>query len=735
MHSAVTKSGTKDRLDISDAGPRLGATKLAAIAIRGVLTLAVLAALPLVAAQMAKANSLIGENVLYNFCSAKNCADGGEPLAGLIQDTAGNLYGTTAAGGNSNSNCFGNCGTVFEVGNAGYKVLYSFCPGVTCTDGALPYSGLIQDAAGNLYGTTEFGGTNNTGTVFEIISPAQAGGTWTENVLWSFSPYVAGPSAMIQDVTGNLYGTLQGGGANIEGIAFELVRPVKGGEWTFNVLYNFCSSPNCTDGAQPDAGVIQDSAGYMYGTTQSGGAYSSGTVFKLAPPINPDGTLTETVLYNFCSAAKCADGDAPSAGLIEDAAGNFYGTTPQGGTPAGSAYESGVVFELGPPVNPDGTFTETVLHNFCSVVKKIGSCLDGAGPAASLTLDAAGDLYGATSTGGSAKLSGGGVVFELIPPVGSGGVWTENVLYDFCVEGGANCTDGNSPLGGVIQGAGGNLYGTTVSGGAYSSGVVFDLGGNGVDVSSYTESIENSSWQQAILGGIRFAVVQGWGGLTENLYAPSQVIGANANNIYTAAYALLNFQSNAGTGAQQVDNAVAAVGSAQLGELNFIAVDVEPCCGYGKGTIIPAQRLARIREAVDEIVNTYNKPAVIYTDRINWPAITGCGKGKPPIDCSDLTALPLWDVEHKHYTGADGKQHCGDGIIGLGSFTKYPNGGWTSRSGNQYDWGLYTPGADISTLLRSPMMGEDPLASTCSAETYFDMESVDLDFFLPTLFQ
>jgi uncharacterized repeat protein (TIGR03803 family) len=350
------------------------------------------------------------ETVLYSFCSAPNCTDGAAPQAGLIQDAARNLYGTTEVGGaNANSNCSNGCGTVFEVDNTGHEtVLYSFCSitvgGPPCLDGSSPQAGLIQDAAGNFYGTTKFGGPGNGGTVFKLDN------TGHETVVDGFCeiepncPDGSAPEAgLIQDAAGNLYGTTSSGG-----IGFFTV----GGGTVFKlgavstVLYNFCIANGCPDGSVPAAGLIQDAAGNLYGTTSHGGAGAvtgfgdGGTVFKV------DTAAHHTIIYSFCSAANCTDGQLPAAGLIQDAAGNLFGTTTAGGgnsNPSCGSNGCGTVFKL------DNTGHETVLYSFCSAP----NCTDGAAPQAGLIHDAAGNLYGTTTLGG--VNGGGGTVFKVTP--------------------------------------------------------------------------------------------------------------------------------------------------------------------------------------------------------------------------------------------------------------------------------------------------------------------------------
>jgi uncharacterized repeat protein (TIGR03803 family) len=261
------------------------------------------------------------------------------PYAGLVPDASGNAYGTSQFGG---SGCapYG-CGTVFKVSSAGHvTVLHSFAG---TPDGSYPLAGLVRDSAGNLYGTTVDGGSvlrgrlhlpTDSGTVFKVDP------TGKETVLYSFCP--AGVpctdgeypyAVLVRDSAGDLYGTTQNGGANGFGGTVFKVDPL-GNE---SVLYSFCSQSGCVDGSNPAAGLVQDSAGNFYGTTQFGGAYGSGTVFVVDPLGN------ETVLYSFCSPSDCSDGEQPYAGLVRDSAGNLYGTTQYGGV-----YGVGTVFKITP---------------------------------------------------------------------------------------------------------------------------------------------------------------------------------------------------------------------------------------------------------------------------------------------------------------------------------------------------------------------------------------------------
>jgi len=334
------------------------------------------------------------EKALYTFCSLNNCADGYEPNA-VVLDNKGNLYGTTEAGGAYDFNG----GTVFKLTPKGKEtVLHSFCAQNNCTDGALPYAGVIFDQKGNLYGTTFDGGAYGDGVVFKLTPAGK------ETVLYSFCAQSdcsdgASPIAgLVFDRKGNLYGTTFGGGAYGEGVVFEVTS--KGNE---RVLYSFCTQNYCTDGKQPGAGLVLDGKGNLYGTTPSGGAYGNGTVFKLTP------AGLETVLYSFCAQSHCSDGGQPFAGVIFDHKGNLYGTTFSGGTGRTDG-GGGTVFKL------TSKGKEKVLYPFCEQT----NCPDGADPDAGLVFDQKGNLYGTTEYGGSnnnqaCRYLGCGVVFKLTP--------------------------------------------------------------------------------------------------------------------------------------------------------------------------------------------------------------------------------------------------------------------------------------------------------------------------------
>ena len=260
--------------------------------------------------------------VLYSFTGG---TDGKDPAARVIQDAEGNLYGTTFGGGTSGK------GTVFKLSITGKEtVLHSFTGG---TDGGSPDAGVIRDGNGNLYGTTVEGGASNAGTVFKLSI------TGKETVLHSFTGGADGAyptGGVIRDGSGNIYGTAFLGGASGNGTVFKL--STTGVE---TVLYSFTGG---ADGAQPVAGVIRDAKGNLYGTTQAGGdltcgaPYGCGTVFKL------DTTRKETVVYSFTG----ADGDRPTAGLFMDGSYNLYGTTYVGGDLNCLSGGCGTVFKIAP---------------------------------------------------------------------------------------------------------------------------------------------------------------------------------------------------------------------------------------------------------------------------------------------------------------------------------------------------------------------------------------------------
>jgi uncharacterized repeat protein (TIGR03803 family) len=336
------------------------------------------------------------ETVLYSFCSATDCSDGSAPLAGVVFDAVGNLFGTTSAG--KGPGCTQrDCGNVFELsptsGGWTEKVIYSF---TGSRDGSNPHGGVVFDGSGNLYGTTAFGGSRacRCGTIFEL-SPSSGDG-WTESVIHTFQPNSsdgARPYAgLVFDADNNLYGTTLWGGIYGQGSVFRL-KP-KGKRWNFALLHSFVSDRK--DGFSPLASVVLDDQGAIYGTTDNGGSDDYGTVFKLTPIKNRK--WKETILKTFIH----TDGAYPASPVILDKAGNVYGTTQGGG--AGGSGNGGIVFKLIPSKK---LWKETVLYDFCSLT----GCSDGFGPVGGLIADKAGALYGTTAYGAS---SNDGVVFEVV---------------------------------------------------------------------------------------------------------------------------------------------------------------------------------------------------------------------------------------------------------------------------------------------------------------------------------
>jgi uncharacterized repeat protein (TIGR03803 family) len=363
------------------------------------------------------------ELVLHNFTRAT----GAHPIVGVIRDSAGNLYGTTTVGGTSGQ------GVVYKLDTAGqYTVLHNFTGGL---DGGQPYGGVIRDSAGNLYGTTSGGGTANAGVVYKLDKAGH------EMVLYNFTGGTDGSeplAGVIRDSAGNLYGTTAYGGTPCPppvqgdppgcGVVYRL--DTAGRE---TVLYSFTGG---ADGGVPYAGVIRDAAGSLYGTTYAGGTANDGVVYRVDTP----GQVT--VLCSFDG----YNGASPFAGVIRDSAGNLYGTAAGGGGPFGNG--QGVVYKLEPAGNV------TVLYSFPGGA-------DGGEIFAGVIRDAAGNLYGTTFFGGTADA---GVVYKLDPS----GNYT--VLYSF--TGGVN---GANPYSGVIRGPKGRLFGTTYYGGTNNRGVVFEL--------------------------------------------------------------------------------------------------------------------------------------------------------------------------------------------------------------------------------------------------------------------
>ncbi|HEY1676746.1 MAG TPA: choice-of-anchor tandem repeat GloVer-containing protein [Candidatus Sulfotelmatobacter sp.] len=369
------------------------------------------------------------DQTLYNFTGY---GDGGNPLSSLVMDAAGNLYGTTFVGGQ-----FG-AGEVFELSPTGISVLYSFTGGA---DGANPYmADVIFDASGNLYGTTVGGGANDLGTIFKL-TPSGSG--WSESVLHSFQGQTDGANpyaGLVFDSAGNLYGTTALGGINNQGTIFQL-KPAANSQWIEEVVHTFGGK----DGSVPAGGLVFDRKNNLYGVTQGGGAKAAGVVYRLSPSAKG---WSLAVLHSFTGGA---DGSNPyGERLILDSTGRVYGTTEGGGLA-----QSGTVFRLTPAAT--GQWSERVLYSFNSKV--------AGNPFSGLVMDTKGNLYGTCANGNSTTTVG--AVFEL--KVQPGDKWTEINLHLF------TRTDGEFPEAALLRDASGNLYGTTLLGGANNMGVVFEI--------------------------------------------------------------------------------------------------------------------------------------------------------------------------------------------------------------------------------------------------------------------
>lgn len=392
--------------------------------------------------------------VLYNFCNDRDCLDGSQGTGGLIFDANGNLYGTTSAGGPNGY------GTVFRLspganGKWTNTILYRF----KYKDGIYPQAGVIFDKAGNLYGTTLEGGMGKCldslgnlvgcGTVFELMP--QANGEWTEKVLHNFN--IDGrdglwpQASLIFDSSGNLYGTTRFGGKTMmcEAPGCGTVfelTPRGNGDWAEIVLHSF------SDGGHfVSSGVVFDSAGNLYGTTSSGGPDGGGVVFRLTRDAN--GYWQSKMIYPFG-----INVGVPSGNLIFDAAGNLYGTLFQGGTQGG-----GAVFEL--TMDSGEKWTKKILYSFPGPNSGYG-----ANPLTGVVFDASGNLYGTTSSGGNCGVgySGCGVVFEL---KAVNGKWNYRFLFAF------NGKNGEEPMGPPVLDSAGNIYGSTSGGGRNADGTIF----------------------------------------------------------------------------------------------------------------------------------------------------------------------------------------------------------------------------------------------------------------------
>ncbi|MGC2110605.1 MAG: choice-of-anchor tandem repeat GloVer-containing protein [Candidatus Korobacteraceae bacterium] len=428
-------------------------------------SLVLMIALALIAVPALQAQTF---TVIHSFTGG---GDGSVPYDGLTTDIAGNLYGTTYYGGTG-------LGTVFKLRHSGsgwiLAPLYNFTRG---QDGFAPLAWVDIARDGTLYGTTAYGGLlqcdemgDGCGTVFHLTPsatvPKSALAPWTKTAAWLFGGGSEGKSPhgdLIFDLAGNIYGTTTEGGDHNCGAIYQLTP--SGGGWEETTLYsaqgeNFCNelhrasgpSPKTApysaqgngDGSAPVGGVVFDSSGNLYGVFGLDGPYGGGAVYELSPT---GSGWTERILYDFTGGN---DGGNPIGGLNIDSVGNLYGTTSRGGGSSGC----GTVFEL---TSANGGWTFNTIYSFPGAP---GGC----GPQVKLTIDSAGNLYGAT---GGAGAYGFGLVFKLTK---ANGGWVSSSLHDF-----SDGSDGTGPETNLVFDASGNLYGTTAGGGAYGGGVVFEI--------------------------------------------------------------------------------------------------------------------------------------------------------------------------------------------------------------------------------------------------------------------
>jgi len=377
--------------------------------------------------------------VLHNFRTFGG-SDGSQPYGPPLLNRQGSLYGVTANGGGSGCGGYG-CGTLFELIPDGHskwseKILHDFQDN---GDGAWPQGNLVRDGSGDLYGTDQTDDWKPHG-VFEV-SPGSGG--WTLSLIWTQGD----APGLLLDAAGDLYGFFGGGGV-------DELSPSSNG-WVYTDLHDFCSAP-CYDGDDPVAPLTWDAKGNLYGTTIFGGnvppkcsgSAGCGTAFQMTP--NGDGTWTYHVLHRFAEFKK--DGAYPYAGLVVDASGNAYGATWAGGT-----YGNGTFYKL--TSTKHGLWKETILYEF-------PNCKNGCGPNESLTMDKAGNLYGAEAGGNDCYGYSCGVIYKFTPQ--KNGKWQYSVLHKF------RWTNGSGPYSVVLDDKG-NIFGTTFGGGNYGYGVAFEI--------------------------------------------------------------------------------------------------------------------------------------------------------------------------------------------------------------------------------------------------------------------
>jgi uncharacterized repeat protein (TIGR03803 family) len=409
------------------------------------------------------------ETLLTSFTYVGVGTGGLYPSAGVVFDEAGNLYGATRDGGAANA------GIVFRLKHPGpgsttwtRTTLHEFAGG---NDGQVPLSTLIIDAAGNLYGTTVGGGTDDVGTAFELSPPKADTTAWRHTVLTSFAGLGLNypNEGLVADRAGNLYGTAEGY-LGTDGLhwknsgVYELSPPTPGKTgWTLSVIckqdgQTICKQADQTIGNSPENRLTIDTAGNLYGTAAGGGIDGGGSVFELSPP--PAGTTKWTARVLYHAVAGEVGPFTSFSKLVFDAAGNLYGTSYSGGQ-----YAYGTVYRLSPPKPGQSAWTPTILLSF--------DVADGYQPeTGNLVVDKAGRVFGVTRYGGDDNV---GLAFELIPPKRKGDGWLDKTLTSF------SGALGVFPNGALTADKSGTIYGTTLLGGIgsgpenYGAGAVFTL--------------------------------------------------------------------------------------------------------------------------------------------------------------------------------------------------------------------------------------------------------------------
>ncbi len=477
-----------------------------------------------------------------------------EPDSPMVMDSQGNLYGTLAGG-------------VFKLSppsEAGGQWTEQVLIDSTGPSVRLPSHGLLFDSAGNLYGVSTNEGTVDgqavTGYIAEVSPPSTPGGTWTSKILYLFpddqttssTNCEAPQSYLTMDSKGNLYGTCINAGANGVGGVYELSPPTQaGGQWTQQLLHSWALDGVDGNGPGPEAGLILDAHGNLYGTTENGGTNNLGVAFELSP--SSGGEWTETILYTF---GEGGGPNTPMGALVFDHQGNLYTTTADGGTPG-----AGAVVELSPPANQGSEWTLTQLYGFG------GKATTGRNPAIGVLFDAAGNLWG-TTTHGSTYYSTGpantdGVLFELMPQAGGG--WQEVVRHLFGAPG--DVLGAGSPM--VIDSKG-NLYGGGSGCSSTTCTAIFEYSPSGsasapapsiaaggvVNGASFGSGLVVGSW--ATIEGTNFASSTGTWDVVNGIL-PTKVndvtvnFGGNDAYVYYVTPTQINFiVPDVPTGTQQV---------------------------------------------------------------------------------------------------------------------------------------------------------------------------------------